>query len=80
VQINTLCTLHSLFYPEPEYYLNTNHTVRKTSITSSIMLGMNTKTIKEIPVKKSWQSAAGKRIWFNGNDTFYHTFAIVESS
>ena len=33
---------------EPKYKLITNHTARKTFITNSIMLGMNTKTIKEI--------------------------------
>jgi len=33
---------------EPKYNLITNHTARKTFITNSIMLGMNTKTIKEI--------------------------------
>ena len=33
---------------EPKYKLITNHIARKTFITNSIMLGMNTKTIKEI--------------------------------
>jgi hypothetical protein len=31
----------------PKYSLITNHTARKTFITNSIVLGMNTKTIKE---------------------------------
>ena len=31
-----------------KYELITNHTARKTFITNSIMLGMNTKTIKDI--------------------------------
>lgn len=35
-------------HSEPKYKLITNHTARKTFITNSIMLGMNTKTIKEI--------------------------------
>jgi len=35
-------------HTEPKYKLITNHTARKTFITNSIMLGMNTKTIKEI--------------------------------
>jgi integrase len=33
---------------EPKCKLITNHTARKTFITNSIMLGMNTKTIKDI--------------------------------
>lgn len=35
-------------HTEPKYKLITNHTARKTFITNSIVLGMNTKTIKEI--------------------------------
>jgi len=35
-------------HSEPKYKLITNHTTRKTFITNSIMLGMNTKTIEEI--------------------------------
>jgi integrase len=35
-------------HSEPKYKLITNHTARKTFITNSIVLGMNTKTIKEI--------------------------------
>jgi hypothetical protein len=38
----------ALEHSEPKYKLITNHTGRKTFITNSIMLGMNTKTIKEI--------------------------------
>jgi integrase len=35
-------------HTEPKYKLITNHTARKTFITNSIVLGMNTKTIKDI--------------------------------
>jgi integrase len=35
-------------HSEPKWKLFTNHTSRKTFITNSIVLGMNTKTIKEI--------------------------------
>nr|NQU92566.1 tyrosine-type recombinase/integrase [Bacteroidota bacterium] len=35
-------------HTEAKYKLITNHTARKTFITNSIMLGMNTKTIKDI--------------------------------
>jgi hypothetical protein len=35
-------------HTEPKYKLIINHTARKTFITNSIVLGMNTKTIKEI--------------------------------
>ena len=38
----------ALEHLEPKYKLITNHTAHKTFITNSIMLGMNTKTIKEI--------------------------------
>ena len=35
-------------HSEPKWKLITNHTARKTFITNSIVLGMNTKTIKDI--------------------------------
>jgi integrase len=35
-------------HSEPKWKLITNHTTRKTFITNSIVLGMNTKTIKDI--------------------------------
>ncbi|TSA25889.1 MAG: hypothetical protein D4R67_09105 [Bacteroidetes bacterium] len=35
-------------HTSPKHALITNHTARKTFITNSIMLGMNTKTIKGI--------------------------------